>query len=163
MNTTVQQCQRGVVLLEALIGILIFSLGLLSMIALQATAIAVQADTQYRIEAANRADEIMGKIILNVNRTTPATIQTSLAAFNHLSTGAVTSCAYSGTASGNTDVGAWVTSITTTAATHLPGSTAAMQQIAVDTATFNKVTISICWQSPKDPAPRRHTIVSYIN
>lgn len=163
MNTPVQHRQRGIVLLEALIGILIFSLGILSMVALQANAIAVQADTQYRIEASNRADEIMGKIILNVNRTTPATLQASLAGFAHLSTGAVTSCAYSGTASTNTDVGNWVTSITTAAATRLPGSTAAMQQIAVNTANFNQVTISICWQAPKDPVPRRHTLVSYIN
>jgi len=39
------------VLLEALIGILIFSLGILSMVALGATAVNVQADAQYRTEA----------------------------------------------------------------------------------------------------------------
>jgi type IV pilus assembly protein PilV len=155
--------QSGIFLIEALIGILIFSLGIITLIALQATSIAVQADAQYRIEAANLADQMMGNIVLNVDRTTPATVATSLAAFAHMTGGAA--CAYAGTPSGNALVTAWATSINTTATTRLPGSTAAMQQILINQAAgaYNQVTINICWQSPSDRAPRRHTLVSYVN
>ena len=51
-----QHRQRGMFLLEALVGILIFSIGILALVAMQATAITAQADAQYRVEAANRPD-----------------------------------------------------------------------------------------------------------
>lgn len=155
--------QQGVFLLEALIGIIIFSIGILSMIALQTTAIAVQADSQYRIEAANLADRMLGEIALNVNRTSAATVQASLATFAHRPTTTAV-CNYTGADSASPLVTAWTTAInSTTAVTRLPGSSAAMQQILVDTGTFNQVSITICWQSPADAVPRRHTMVSYIN
>jgi type IV pilus assembly protein PilV len=161
MNATSRKSQQGVFLLEALIGIIIFSIGILTMIALQTTAISVQADSQYRIEAANLADRMMGTIALNVNRTSAATVQASLANFAHRTTG--TNCNYSGADSADANVTAWTTAINTTATTRLPGSSAAMQQILVNTGTFNQVSITVCWQSPADAVPRRHTLVSYIN
>ena len=45
----------------------------------------------------------------------------------------------------------------------LPGATAAAVQILVDTAEFNRVQITICWQAPTDTAMRRHTLVTYVN
>jgi type IV pilus assembly protein PilV len=154
--------QQGVFLLEALIGIIIFSIGILTLIALQTTAIAVQADSQYRIEAANLADQMLGEIALNVNRTSAATVQASLANFTHRPTTTAT-CNYTGANSADPLVTAWTNAINSTATTRLPGSSASMQQILVDTGTFNQVTITICWQSPADAIPRRHTLVSYIN
>jgi type IV pilus assembly protein PilV len=61
--------QSGVVLLEALIGILIFSMGILAMVALGATAATVQADAQYRTEAMNLAERISSAIWTGVDRT----------------------------------------------------------------------------------------------
>ncbi len=164
MKTIARRSQQGVFLLEALIGIIIFSIGILTMIALQTTAIAIQADSQYRIEAANLADSMLGEIALNVNRTSGPTLQASLANFAHRpTTGAP--CNYSGSDSADPLVTAWATAINTTATTRLPGSSASMQQILVNTGAgaFNQVTITICWQSPADAVPRRHTLVSYVN
>lgn len=161
MRTMAHKNQRGVFLLEALIGIIIFSIGILTMIALQTTAISVQADSQFRIEAANLAERMMGEITLNVNRATAGTVQASLANFAHRTGGA--NCNYTGADSADANVVAWATAINTTAATRLPGSSAARQQILVNTGTFNQVSITICWQSPADAVPRRHTLVSYIN
>jgi len=162
MKSITCKSQQGVFLLEALIGIIIFSIGILTLIALQTTAIAVQADAQYRIEAANIADRMLGEIALNVNRTSNATLQASLANFAHRPTTSAT-CNYTGADSADPLVTAWTTAINTTAATRLPGSSASRQQILVNTGTFNQVTITICWQSPADAIPRRHTLVSYIN
>ncbi|MBK7423202.1 MAG: prepilin-type cleavage/methylation domain-containing protein, partial [Propionivibrio sp.] len=67
MKTTAHS-QQGVFLIEALIGILIFSLGVLAMVALGTTAVSAQSDAQYRTEAANLATEIASEISLHADR-----------------------------------------------------------------------------------------------
>jgi type IV pilus assembly protein PilV len=59
------QKQRGVLLLEALIGLLIFSIGILAMVAMQATAISQVTDAKYRTEASTLADRMIGTIWAN--------------------------------------------------------------------------------------------------
>jgi len=63
-----QRHQGGFFLIEALVAILIFSLGVLGLVAMGSAAIAAQSDAQYRTEAAALADEIASKISLNVDR-----------------------------------------------------------------------------------------------
>lgn len=168
MRPSPYHSQQGVFLLEALIGILIFSVGILTLVALQAKSIEIQSDTQYRIEAANLADRMLGEIALNVNRagldqaTQLANIQASLANFAHRPTTSA-NCNFTGPDSADPNVVAWVNDINTDAASRLPGSSASMQQIQVNTGTFNQVIITVCWQQSGDAAPRRHTLVSYIN
>jgi type IV pilus assembly protein PilV len=155
--------QSGVFLLEALIALLIFSLGLLGLVAMGAAAIAAQSDAQYRAEAAKFTGEILGEIWLNVNRTDATTVATSLAAFQHQTSGA--NCSFSGTPASSPMVATWSNRILA-AGSGLPGATAAGQQIVIDTnpATgFNKVTVSVCWQAPQDKAPRRHLAVGFVN
>ena len=47
----------------------------------------------------------------------------------------------------------------------LPGTNASTQQILINTtpAGFNRVQITICWQTPTDLAPRNHVFVTYVN
>lgn len=54
--------QGGVILLEALIAILIFSMGILAVIGLQAAAIKNTNDAKYRAEASYLANQIIGKM-----------------------------------------------------------------------------------------------------
>lgn len=49
-------------LLEALIGLLIFSIGILAVIGLQALSIKAVADAKYRSDAAMLANELMGSV-----------------------------------------------------------------------------------------------------
>jgi type IV pilus assembly protein PilV len=156
--------QHGVFLIEAMIGILIFTFGVIALVRLQAASIAIQSDAQYRIEAANLADQMMGDIVLNVDRTSPATLTASLITFRHQQT-VTGNCDYTGTPSANPLVTAWVNRITTPATSQLAGSLAAMHQILVDNSAtgFNEVTINLCWQSPTDRIPRRHSLISYVN
>ena len=51
---------RGAMLLEALVAILIFSVGVLGVIGLQASAVKQSTDARYRIEAAQLADQLIG-------------------------------------------------------------------------------------------------------
>lgn len=53
---------RGYVLLEALIALLIFSLGLLGMISFQAASFKIMADSRFRTEAAMLADELLARM-----------------------------------------------------------------------------------------------------
>jgi type IV pilus assembly protein PilV len=56
------ESQRGGLLLEALIGILIFTLGVLGLVALQARAMTYSSDAQYRGEAAYLANAYVAKM-----------------------------------------------------------------------------------------------------
>jgi type IV pilus assembly protein PilV len=165
-----KQSQRGMFLLEALIAILIFSLGILGMVAMGGTAIAAQSDAQYRSEAANFANEIASKIALNVDPSNPPTsIQTSLQAFAHQPIGAGY-CNFAGDPSASPIVLGWVDEVRGAVAgtLGLPGATNLSQSVAVDTsqATYSTVTVTICWKPPSTSATlapwHRHVLVSYV-
>jgi type IV pilus assembly protein PilV len=57
-----RSAQKGVMLLEALIGILIFSIGILAMVAMQAQSIAYVGDANYRSEAAFLANQLFAQM-----------------------------------------------------------------------------------------------------
>lgn len=144
--------QRGSMLLEAFIAILLFSTGILGLMGLQAVSMKNASDARYRAEAAYLANQIISQMWAD----NPA----NLAGYAHRASGSA--CAFSG-ASGNANVVAWVGSTTTpgTVAGSLPGSTAAMQQIAI--GANNAVTVTICWQRPGDATPRNFVGIAQIN
>ena len=159
--------QQGVMLIEALIGILIFSIGILALIAMQASAVSAQSDAQFRIEAAHMAERLVNKIWVNVSRVNAAATQTSLAdagGFVHQPTEA-SWCNFTGAVSANPIVADWIDDVTNNAATRLPGTAANMVSVAIDTSAtaYNKVTVSICWKAPNDAVARKHQIVTHIN
>ena len=59
------------VLIESLLAVLIFSLGILALVGLQATSVKQSADAKYRSEAALLANEIIGQMWVS-DRTTAA-------------------------------------------------------------------------------------------
>ena len=58
--------QQGVVLIEALLGILIFSIGILALIGMQSVAVKNTTDARYRTEAAYLANNILSQIRLDM-------------------------------------------------------------------------------------------------
>jgi len=163
--------QRGFFLIEAMVAILIFALGILGLVAMGGTAVSSQSDAQYRTEASSIADAIAGEIALGVNRTSEATKVASLAAFAHQPNPAPTTspapCSFSGAAINGVaqpGVQALLDRATGGGPLGMPGATVANQQIFVDAAgTFNRVVITLCWKTASDTAWRRHTLVTYIN
>ena len=159
--------QDGFFLLEALIAILIFSLGILGMVGLGGAAIAAQSDAQYRTEAANYANEMASQIALSVNR---ADMANSLLQFAHQPIDSGPYCAFTGSLSSQGLVVNWVDRVRGAVAgtLGLPGATAASQQIQIDVSPtgHNKVAITICWQPPSAIAftpMHRHTLITYVN
>ena len=168
--------QSGMALLEALIGILIFSIGILAMIAMQAASVNAVADAQYRIEAVNAANQLLSQIWVSVDRTNAAkteasteeSVKKSLLTFEHQTGGAPSTCDFTGNPASSATVKAWLAYLNTGGPGGrpiLPGTKGSMQQIEVDTGAndHNRVTITVCWQAPSDTTPRRHTVVAYVN
>lgn len=173
-----KKSQSGMMLIEALIAILIFSLGILGMVAMGSVAIAAQSDSQYRTEAANYANEIASRIALDVDLSSrnPIAVTALLIYAHQPANGGY--CSFAGAASGQQIVTDWVNRVAgvTDPKLGLPGSSITSQQITVDQtpgAGFNRVTITICWQPPSSRAstfsnmafapPHQYQLVTYIN
>lgn len=127
--------QNGVMLIEALIGILIFSLGILALLGMQATAMRATMDAKYRSEAGFLANEIIG--VMWVDRA-------------NLNSYASASCA------GYTACNTWLTRV----ATLLPQTVANAPTIAV---SGQEVTVTVRWQRPGESSVSNHVAVATIN
>ena len=151
-------------LIEVLVAVLLFVVGIMGMVKAMGVSQVAQADAQNRAEAGNFASAIVQRMRVEADNSSAANYITSLQAFKHLETTS-SACSFTGTPSSNAFVTQWVRDVRTGTG-HLPGSTAAMQQILVDTTAgigYNKVTVTICWQGPNDLQPRRHTYSAYVN
>lgn len=62
MRLRARNKQEGVMLLEALIGILIFSIGILAMLGMQAIGMRATIDAKYRSEASYLANQVIGQM-----------------------------------------------------------------------------------------------------
>lgn len=132
--------QQGVMLIEALVGILIFSIGILAMIGMQATAMRATIDAKYRSEASFLANEIIGRMWvdranLNAYATSPST---------PASCGTAPSCT-------------WITRVTNL----LPQATGT--NAPTIEVSSQQVTIIVRWQRPGDSTVSNHTVVAQIN
>jgi len=130
--------QGGATLLEAMIGILIFSLGILALVGMQALAIKQVNDAKYRVDASFYANQIIGEMWVN---------RTNLANY-----------AYAGGGGPPAELANWVTSVEN----GLPGVTGAVNQPTV-TVAGTTVTVTVFWQPPAATAPHRHITMAYIN
>lgn len=126
--------QDGVMLLEALIGLLVFSIGILALLAMQAIAMRATMDAKYRGEASFLANEIVG-----VMWGDPANLTDYAAA----------SCA--ATPRCNT----WLTRVEAA----LPGATGGNAP-TIEVAN-RQVTVTMRWQAPGETA-HNHVVVAQI-
>jgi type IV pilus assembly protein PilV len=167
--------QAGFFLIEAMVAILIFALGLLGLVAMGGTAVSAQSDAQYRTEASSIADAIAGEIALGIDRTSDANKTATLGAYAHQPNPPPSTspapCSFTGDpidAVQKPGVAALLARAANAAsAPGLPGASSVNQQIYIDppVGTFDprRVVITLCWKTPSDSAWRRHTLVTYVN
>lgn len=168
--------QSGVMLIEALIALLIFSIGILGIVGLQSSAVTASSDAKYRSEAALLANELIGQMWAG-NRTQAALqaayLSSNSAAYNPADK--TTYCRANGGANGAAyEQWAWIGSnaaspgTTTAPATGtvlrtLPGAMANPPTVvivssgAANMTVSSIVTITICWQAPNEA-----TVHNYI-
>jgi type IV pilus assembly protein PilV len=145
MNTRLQKNQKGSILLEALIAILIFSMGILALMGMQATAITTVSESKYRSDAGFLANQIIGQIWAD---------RANLASY------ACNPCTTTGT--GNADTRAWATEIQG-GALQLPGVTDAANQPTITLGANNQVQVQVFWRAPDATAQRNHLVIAYVN
>lgn len=140
-------CDRGFILLDALIAILIFSFGILGMMALQASAIKLAGDARYRTDAAMLADQVIAQMWGSDPKT--ATLQAAFAG-----SGGVGGARYA----------TWFKTLdcaSTSAGTGcLPGVAGHPPMIAIDST--NLVTVTVYWQAPNDLGPHNYVSITQI-
>lgn len=134
--------QEGVMLLEALLGILIFSVGILAVVGMQTVAVKTVAESKYRMDASFLANEVIGDMWVN---------RSNLASY-----------AYTG--------GTYPSVLTAWGARldrALPGTTDNPPQI--DIGAGNTVSVTIFWQHPEEaslsprPSPHEFRAITSIN
>ncbi len=145
--------QTGLALIEAMVAVLIFAIGLLSALKLQADSTTRSTDALYRAEATMLAHEIIGTIW---------TDRANISSYAHNPSGG-TECAPTASASANANVLRWLGEFTTAGnGRYLPGATSSNQQITVDASTPPIVTVKICWRGPLDTTDSNFVVVSQV-
>lgn len=138
MRHPLRQRQHGVALLEALVGILIFSIGILAIMALQAQAIRNTVEAKYRNEAAYLANQVIGQMWVDRANLTD----------------------YDTTAGANGNMTGWRTRVAAT----LPGITVGATNSPTIAVAGNQVTVTIFWKMPgSDSVTRQLAVVAQIN
>jgi len=137
--------QQGIMLLEALIGILIFSIGILAMLGMQAVGMRNTIDSKYRSEAAYLANQIVGTMWID---------RTNLAS-------------YDDAGAGNARKTAWINRVGSTLPQDLvdPTTTAPIIALAIPAGSTQatQATVTVRWKRPGDPTVSRYIVVAQIN
>jgi len=146
--TQARNRQGGVALLEALIGILIFSIGILAVVGMQATAIRTVTDSKYRSEAAFLASQLMTQIWTD--------------------DGNITQYEFTGSGTPPARLTAWVALVDA----RLPGTAANKPVVTVTNATAKGVgganstgalvRIQVFWKLPDDTAARNYSLLASV-
>jgi type IV pilus assembly protein PilV len=141
--------QRGLVMVEALISILLLSVGVVGLLRLQSAAVTLAQDAKNRADAAFLADQIVGTIW--------ADKRSARASYAHQPGGG--DCSFSGTASTNDRVTAWIGNGAAGTVSGMLPQTGSGQQIVVD---GDKVTVRLCWKAHRDAPQHKYVLVTKI-
>ncbi len=153
----------GFTLIEVLVALLIFSVGVLALVGMYSASVRSARDAEFRVEASNYASEILQTIVAEVSRFNGAVNPVDLAAFALNAQGDGCGNFNGGQADATkTAVADWRARVQAVAG--LPGAGAeGYQQIVVNPGNFNQVLVSLCWQAPGDTAPHRHQVAANVN
>jgi type IV pilus assembly protein PilV len=149
-----RKLQQGIVLIDAMIAILIFSVGVLGMVALQGSAVEMTGAANYRVNAAMLADQVIAQMWAD----TPSSISSDF-------TGS------SGT--GGSKYASWYNTADCTSSSAvfgcLPGVKANPPSISVAAQTIPnsgntqyQVTVTVYWQAPSDSSVHKYVSVTSI-
>lgn len=136
--------QTGVMLLEALIAILIFSVGILAIVGLQANSIKLAGDAKYRSEANILTNQLIGDMWQNQS---------------------ATQTAFAGNYTPPSGVGftSWAKTLPTPFYTNVSSVIIAPVSSAAASTVSDVVTINLYWKTPGDASTHSYTTQTQIN
>jgi Tfp pilus assembly protein PilV len=158
-------------LLESLVALVIFSLGTLGLVAMYATAVGTASEAQMRADAAALSNDVVNAMWLAVERDASGTVKPDSLSKYALGNASVLAGTGNRTsvcnevaklqATPEPDVIArWLERVK---ATRTGLGTGAKALVAVETAQANRLSVVLCWQSPRDNAWKIHETVAFIN
>lgn len=133
--------QSGVMLLEVLIGMLLFIIGIMGIMGLQAVSMKHSIDAKYRTEASNLANQIVGRMWTDSNN------------LGSYAVAAGTDCP--GAPANDKD--RWICAVKNT----LPNATGATAPTVVVNGTV--VTITINWRKDSNEPVHNHVLITDIS
>lgn len=150
--------QAGVALIEALVSMLIFAVGLLALLGLQTLGIKAANDGKYRADAAYLANQLVSQMW--------AEDRNNLSGYNYNCTSG-SNCTFAcggGSSSGTAPapLQSWLNQLSG----HFPtGATSQVMVVTVppsawQTSATYQVAVSICWRMPGDPTGQYHNYVT---
>ncbi len=129
--------QKGSVVLEALIAILIFSIGILGIVGLQATAIIDSASAKFRTDASLLANQVVGQMwVDDKTNTSLVTNYSSPSGAKYL---------------------AWKSGVVNA----LPGASATPPTVTIDGS--NNVTVTVWWKRPDESTAHKYEAIANIS
>jgi type IV pilus assembly protein PilV len=137
MSNAMNKKQQGVILLESLMAILIFSLGILSIVALLGVSVKNSSSAKYRTEASLLANQVIGQM-----ETGQRTYAALLAGY---------------ASPAGTNFVTWQTTVADT----LPGVSGANLP-TIEIAADQTATITVRWQAPGDNAAHKFVTIAKI-
>jgi type IV pilus assembly protein PilV len=149
-QSSAQGGERGVMLIEALVAILIFSIGILAVVGMQAIAIKDVTSAKYRSEAAFLTQELLSQMWTD--------------------NGNIGTYAYTGAGAPPAKIQVWVNKVQSTlpdGANQLPSVTLTnLVPAAAAAPTGATVQITVRWRTPEEvtqnlPA-HTHTVIAYV-
>jgi type IV pilus assembly protein PilV len=142
-SISTRKSQSGVMLLEALIGILIFSLGVLALVGMQALAVKVSTESRERAEASNLASQLIGEMWIN---------RGALSDYNYTA----------GSGSIPSVLTSWVSQVQAA----LPNADTNLPSVQVGTSGLagvgSEVIITVRWQAPGASTARQYLMTAYM-
>jgi type IV pilus assembly protein PilV len=148
LNSPIRRAQRGAFLLEALIGILIFSLGVLGIVGLQARAIRFTNDAEFRAEAMYLANSLISQMWTDSRPLLKTKYDSTLGGAGYTAFQARVNTALAGAT-----IPAGTPVVTVDGPPPLPQA---------NSATSNVVQVQISWQLPGDPMTHNYTTTGVI-
>ena len=150
------QTTQGIVLIDALVAILIFSIGIMGLVSLQGSAIDMTGASNYRVNAAMLTDQVIAQMWATPD-------------FTQLSTLFAGTAGKDGKGTGGTAYTNWFNTLDCTASAKLPNCLPGVnsnpptivvtpQTIASSGTVQYQVTVTLQWQAPSDSSA--HTYVS---
>lgn len=142
--------QGGLILIESLMAVAIFSFGILALISMQAIAIKQASDAKLRADASYLAGQIISQMWAD---------RANLANYRHYVNGS--DCVFTGTTAASANVTTWLGDSTKkgTVIGALPNATS---QIKVETGT-NLITVTVCWRAPQETTTHNFTSTALIS
>lgn len=151
--------QQGFMLMEALIALLIFTMGILAVIGMQARSIAQTMEARYRVDAAFLGNQILSQMWADGG-----------ASLNYANITGYQCSPCLSTSGGNATTQAWVAQIQSvnSQSAYLPGVTNTANQPTISVNSLGttppayQVTVTLSWKSPQGGTTHSYTTMAQI-